>query len=254
MNYFEVSGFDLAGLLFVVFFLALIVLFAFVDRKSRFGKLREITAFTKLKHQIRLAVEAGQRVHISLGHGGIDGTQASSVFVGLSMLKRIARTASISDQPPVATSGEALEAILSQDTIRNTYQQLGVEDQYQHISGQVSGLTPFSYAAGTIPVIYDQNVSTNLLSGSFGSEVALIIEAADRKGGVTVAGSDNLPAQAVIYSTMGNPLIGEELFAGGAYLQAGEMHMASLKAQDVFRWILVFSILVGGILKLVGIL
>jgi hypothetical protein len=254
VNSLEVSGIELAGLFFVIIFLALIMLFTFMDRKNRPSKLREITAFTKLKHQIGLAVEAGQRIHVSLRHGGIDGIQASSVFVGLSMLKRIARTASISDQPPVTTSGEALEAILSQDTMRGAYQQLGIENQYQHISGQVSGLSPFAYSAGTIPIICDQNVSTNLLSGSFGSEVALMIEAAERKGSLMVAGSDSLPAQAVIYSSTENPLIGEELFAGGAYLQAGGMHLASLKTQDVFRWILVFSILVGGILKLVGIL
>jgi hypothetical protein len=81
-----------------------------------------------------------------------------------------------------------------------------------------------------------------------------MIEATERKGSLMVAGSDSLPAQAVIYSSTENPLIGEELFAGGAYLQVGGMHLASLKTQDVFRWILVFSILVGGILKLVGIL
>ena len=167
---------------------------------------------------------------------------------------RHARFSLRSDRPPVATSGEAVEAVLSQDTLRAAYQHIGAENQYEHTSGQVTGLTPFSYAAGTIPIISDQQVSTNILSGSFGGEVALIVEAAERNDSMVLAGSDSLPAQAVLYAAADEPLIGEELYAGGAYLQAGPMHSASLRAQDVLRWVLVIVILAGAFLKLVGVL
>jgi hypothetical protein len=49
-------------------------------------------------------------------------------------------------------------------------------------------------------------------------------------------------------------LIGEELYAAGAYIRAGSMHTASLHAQDVLRWLLVLSILAGVVLKLAGLL
>lgn len=254
MSLLGLTGSSLLGLLFVILFLTLMVVFTIIGRKSLRRNLREIAAFARIRRQIGLAVEAGQRLHISLGHGGLLGTQAGSALVGLSMLQRVARAASISDRPPVATSGEAVEAMLSQDTQRAAYQHVGAENQYEYSSGQVSGLTPFSYAAGTLPVIYDQQVSTNILSGSFGAEVALITEAAERNGSLTMGGSDSLPAQAVLYATADEPLIGEELYAGGAYLQAGPTHTASLRAQDVLRWVLVIVILAGAFLKLVGVL
>jgi hypothetical protein len=115
--------------------------------------------------------------------------------------------------------------------------------------GQVSGLTPFSYAAGTLPAIFDEHVSTTILSGHFGSEVALITDASERVGALTLAGSEDLPAQAVLYAAAQEPLIGEELFAAGAYLNAGPLHTASLRTQDVLRWVLILAILVGAILK-----
>jgi hypothetical protein len=49
-------------------------------------------------------------------------------------------------------------------------------------------------------------------------------------------------------------LLGEELYAAGAYLGAGAAHTASLGMQDILRWVLVVIIVIGAILKLLGIL
>jgi hypothetical protein len=201
-----------------------------------------------------LAVEAGQRLHFSFGRGGVNGLRGASALVGFSVLDRIARATSISDRPPVSTSGDGSLALLSQTTLKSAYSSIGEEAQYDPALGQLTGLTPFSYAAGTLPVIYDQQVSASLLAGHFGSEVALITDANERTGSLTVAGSDSLPAQAVLYATAQEPLIGEELYAAGAYVQAGPMHIASVRAQDILRWMIVAVILGGAILKFFGVI
>ena len=118
----------------------------------------------------------------------------------------------------------------------------------------MTGLTPFSYAAGAIPVIRDENISTNVLIGNFGVEAALLADAAERANTFTLAASDNLTAQAVLFASAQEPLIGEELFAAGAYVDAGPLHAASLTAQDILRWLIIIVILVGALLKLAGIL
>ena len=92
-----------------------------------------------------------------------------------------------------------------------------------------------------------------ILAGHFGSEVALLTDAAERSQSLTIAGSDNLSAQAVLYAGAQEPLIGEELYAVGAYIRAGSVHAASVHAQDVLRWLLVLAILAGVVLKLAGI-
>ncbi|MCU0285560.1 MAG: hypothetical protein MUF15_04080 [Acidobacteria bacterium] len=74
---------SLMGLGFLILFLVLMILFWMRDRKRPRQNLRSIQAFGKLKRGIGLAVEAGQRVHISLGHGGISGQTAASALVGL---------------------------------------------------------------------------------------------------------------------------------------------------------------------------
>ena len=64
--------------------------------------------------------------------------------------------------------------------------------------------------------------------------------------------TDNIPGQAILYATAHEPLIGEELYAGGAYIDAGPMHVSSLQAQDVVRWVLVFFIIGGAIVGLMS--
>lgn len=248
------SQIHLLELSFAGLFIIILVIFAIIIRKRPGWRLREIPAFFRLERSVGLAVESGKRLHISLGYGGLNDIQGASGLVGLTMLHRIARAASISDQPPVATSGEGTLGILSQDTLQSAYQAIRSENLFDPIYGQISGLTPFSYAAGTLPIIFDQQVSTSILAGHFGSEIALIVDANERVGSQTMAGSDSLEAQAVLYASAQDPLVGEELYAGGAYLNAGLMHQASLRTQDVMRWVVILGILVGSLLKLIGVI
>jgi hypothetical protein len=250
----EFVGPELLGLAFIIVFFLLMLIFAFLGRRRQGRTLREIPAFDHLGRAFGLSVEAGKRLHVSLGRGGILGLPAGSALIGLSVLERIARFASVSDRPPIATSGESALAILSQDTLRSTHRRAGAEAQYDPASGQLTGLTPFAYAAGTLPVIFDEQTSAHILAGHFGSEVGLIADAAGRSHSLTLAGSDNLAAQAVLVAAAQEPLIGEELYAAGAYMQAGTLHVASLHAQDVLRWLLVLAILAGVALKLAGVL
>jgi hypothetical protein len=143
-------------------------------------------------------------------------------------------------------------AILSQDTIKATSRSVGTSGQQLLASGGLTGVTPLSYAAGVIPVIYDEQSSIDILLGNFDSEAALIADASERNGNVSLAGSDSLTAQAVMYATTREPLIGEEFFASGAYVQAGAMHEASVHAQDILRWVLIGIILIGAALKFLG--
>ena len=247
------------GFLLLALALGLTIFFIIRDRsrnltgQNALRLLRDIPAFNRFRRAVGISVEAGRRLHLSLGRGGINGLPGGATFIGLTMLNRCARAASISDCPPVATSGESLTAVLSQDTLRSVYADLGAERRYDPASGRLSGLTPLSYAAGVMPDIHDEHVTASILAGHFGSEVGLLVEAGERVHSLSVAGSDSLPAQAVLYAAAEDPLIGEELFAGGAYLGAGPAHIASLFMQDILRWIVVGVIALGAILKLVGV-
>src|SRR5512133_560203 len=193
-------------------------------RRRSPGALRLIDAFARLTRSVGYAVENGTRLHISLGRGSLFTTRGASALAGLAMLRKLTERTSLSDNPPIVTSGDASLAILSQDTLQSGYRAARAEEQYRFSTGRLTGLTPFAYAAGTIPVTQDENVSTNVFLGEFGAESALLADAAERENSTLIAASDSLSAQSVFYATSQDPLIGEELFAAGAYVGAGPIH------------------------------
>lgn len=238
----------------IVFLVAtlLLLVFTFLRRKSAVV-FRRIDAYERLNRAIGLAVEGGTRLHVSIGRGNLFTARGGSALAALAMLRRLSEQTSLSDQPPVVTSGDASLAILSQDTLQSGFRAAGAEEQYRFTAGRLTGLTPFAFAAGTIPVMRDENISANVVIGNLGAEAALIADAADAEETDLIAASDNLSAQSVLYAAAQEPLIGEELFAAGAYLGAGGAHDASLQTQDVLRWLVILAILGGAALTFLGI-
>lgn len=235
----------LAAALFLLFF-------TFVRRRSP-GVFRRIQAYERLNRAIGLAVEGGTRLHISIGRGNLFTARGGSALAGLAMLRRLSERTSLSDKPPVVTSGDASLAILSQDTLQSGYRAASAEDQYRFTTGRLTGLTPFAFAAGTMFVARDEDVSANVVIGDLGAEAALLADASESANADLIAGSDNLSAQSIFYAASQDPLIGEELFAAGAYLGAGASHEASLQTQDVLRWLVILAIFGGMVLKFLGI-
>ncbi len=226
-------------------------LFALVHSRSPFS-FRSIRAYLRTRRAVNLVVEDGTRLHISLGSSSLLSQAGASALAGLSMLRQMSEVTSLSDRPPMATDGNGALNLTAQDTLRAAHQAVTVDQHFDINSGRVTGLTPFSYIAGVMPTIRDEGISTNVLIGNFGPEIGLLTDAAERQNSISVAASDSLPAQAVIYAATTDPLIGEELYAAGAYNESGPTHAASLVTQDVLRWVIILALLGGAIFKLAG--
>jgi hypothetical protein len=216
--------------------------------------LREIAALTRLYRAIGLSVEDGTRLHVSLGHGGLLEARGGSALAGLAILRGIAEKTSVSDRPAVASAGDPAIGLLTQDTIQAGYQAAGAGELYTPTTGRVTGLGPFGFAAGAMHITRNEDVSANIMLGNFGPEAALLAEASDRENVVVIGASNDLAGQSVLFASSQDALIGEELFAAGAYIGAGGSHTASLTVQDILRWLIVIALLGGAFFKFAGVI
>ncbi len=230
---------------------SLLLALSFLRRKST-PTFREIRAFSRMQQAVGRVVEDGSRLHVSLGRGSLTSPQSASALAGMILLRRLAELTSAGDRPPVASAGDAGLSILGQDTLQAASRAAG--QPFDPTASRLTGLTPFSFAAGTIPIIRGENVSANLLIGNFGVEAGLMTDASEHESAFTLAASDSLPAQAIMYAGGYDPLIGEELFAAGAYIKAGPLHNASLLIQDILRWFIISIIVIGAVLKAIGLI
>jgi hypothetical protein len=245
-----VNWIDVTGFLFVLLGAALMLGVSLLRRKKK-PVYRDIPVFAHLRQAVGRVVEDGSRLHVSLGRSGLPAPQSIAALAGLGLLRRLADQTSASDQPPIATSGESTIAILSQDTLQSSFQTTVPGAAFDISAGRLTGLTPFSYAAGTLPINKDENTSATVLMGNFGVEVGLLTDAAERQNTYLLAASDNLPAQAIMYASAHDMLIGEELFSAEAYNNSGPIQLASLTVQDILRWLVIASMLIGGIAALI---
>jgi hypothetical protein len=221
-------------------------------RRKAPPRLRPIGGLTRLYRAFGLGIEDGTRFLVALGGQSTLTPHAASGLAGLALLREVAQKASVSDQPPLAASGDAAVALLSQDSLQAGYRAVGAAEYFQPATGRLVGLTQFSSAAAIMTFLNDDRVSAAALIGHFGAEAALLADAADRSGVFLLGASSDPSAQAALFATASDTLIGEELFAAPAYFSGRPSFVAGLTVQDILRWMVVIALLVGSALKFVG--
>ena len=236
---------------FVFLFAILIGVFIALGRRrgARPPAFRSVEALESLPTTVGQAVETGRRLHVSLGSGTLGQTDTAATLAGLTVLDQISAVAAVSDKPPVVTSADGAAMFLAQDTLRNVYARQNALQRYDPSSARVAGLSPLSFGAALTSMIKDESVAGTVLVGPVGSEVVLLAEAGQRANITTLAGSSDPAAQALLFAAADHPLIGEDLFAGGAYIGRLSAHVASLQAQDVMRILIGLAIIGGVIVK-----
>lgn len=248
---------------FLILLISVFLLFIFgLKRKKKSAKtrtpkfqMRRMPALEHFEVQQGMAIESGTRMHVAAGTADLTSQQAAASILGVEVMEALARNSAASDRPLLSTTSDGGVSILLQGRLRHVYKDLNLPDLYRPQLAQMTGPTPYSYAAGTLPLLHDEHVSVNVIAGQLGPEVSLIAEAGRRENAFLMGGSSEPSAQALIYAMADDPLIGEEVFAAPEYLQRDTRETAaSLKVQDVLRLGLVAMLLIGSLLKLVGLL
>lgn len=247
------------ALAIALFFAFLVPFFYFLYRAPRSDarpRLRPISAYDSLKKLLSRAAETGQAVHVSVGTAGISGAQTSETLAGLYTLEFLADRAANSDIPPLVTVTEPTALPAALDQLRRAYERQGYPEEHsfahaRFIAPPVNN-SAMPYAAGVMDILNHEPVTANVMVGSFGDEYLLMTEPGAQRNAVQIGGSSNVQVLPLTYLTMTEPLLGEEIFASGAYLLERVGHYTSLIAQDVFRLFLVALVILVVILRTLG--
>jgi hypothetical protein len=216
--------------------------------------LRVIPAYQALPTVVGAAIEAHRPVHFSLGSAGIGANNTLLTLAGAEFFYQLVQQTATGAVSPLVTVSDPSAIPLAQDTLRRAYLSRGRLDRYQAASVRwyPSGPRGLAFAGGLTAMMGDDKVSGNILVGSFGPELALVLEAAARKSQSSIATSDQLAGQAVAYVMADQPLIGEEVFTAGAYLGHTAGQVAGVITQDVLRWLLVLGILIPTVIAVLS--
>jgi len=226
--------------------------FSFRVRRGRVPSLRPIPGYDRIKSMVGEAVELGQPIHVSMGLSGLGGKLTPEALAGLTVLEHLSREMAIYGNSALVSLADPTLLPLARDTMREVATQCTLPKEGP--LGQVRYIAPQAvpYAAGVMGLLERERLAGNVMVGSFGDEYLLMGEVGTGRGVQQVGGTSNPQSLPFVYASTDDTLVGEEIFAAGAYLSAIASHIGSLMAQDLGRVCLALAIIVGVVLKTLG--
>jgi len=227
---------QLAMLLFLIAFLPAFYIYGRQVQRGKLPDLRPIQAFTALRGVMARAIETGRAVHVSLGVGGITSDVTADSLAGLSALEYLADQSAATGLAPIVTMADPTLLPLAQDVIRRPH---GADREeaakaVRHVRWIAP--EPAAYAAGVMDILGGEGVDANVMIGSFGDEYLLMGEAASRRKITHIGGASDPNVLPFVFASADQALMGEDMYAAGAYLSRKAWHIGSLLAQDFMRW------------------
>jgi hypothetical protein len=219
-------------------------------RAGNAGKLRPMPALEQLPAAVGRSAETGQPLHVSVGVAGVGGTTTAETWAGLTVLSRLADEAAASDTPLMVTVADPTVLPLAQDVVRRAFIRHGNPEGYDPTQVRFIAPEPVAYAAGVMGLLDREQLTGNVMIGTFGTEYLLMGETGARRGVRQVVGTSDPNTLSLMYASADETLIGEEIFAGGAYTMGLPAQVASLLAEDWARWLIILVIIVAAIVKI----
>ena len=210
--------------------------------------LRRIKAYREtLPRMVGLSIESSRPLHLSLGSAGIGGEQTLLAIASAELVYQMTERVAIGDAVPILTMTNTSAIPLAQDTLRRAYRSRGLLSRFKstNVRWYPAGNRSLAFAAAVTTMMAHDKVAGNMMAGSYGIELGLVMDQSARYDVPIVAVSDQLEGQAIAYALSDAPLIGEEIFAAGTYLDGGGVQVGETMTIDVLRWLLIIALLVA---------
>jgi hypothetical protein len=241
---------ELIGLVLLLLILPILLFLSFRVQAGKADELRSIPGMEGLPELVGRSAETGQSLHVSVGVAGLGGGMTAETWAGLTLLSPMADEAAACDTPLIVTVADATVLPLAQDIVRRAYVRNGNPEGYDPTQVQLIAPNAMAYASGVAGILEREPLTANVMVGQFGDEYLLMGETGAQRGLRQVVGTADPGTLPFAYASADETLIGEEIYAGGAYTSKKPIQIASLLAEDWLRWLVVAGILVATALKI----
>jgi hypothetical protein len=241
-----------AGLL-LAFMIVFSVAYVRLRRGATVPHLRPLPGAQALPALAERALEEGRPVHLALGTGQLTHETSAETLMGFVVLDEMAASAVRTGRMPVVTTADPATHLLAADSLAQG-EPVGAWDARNQ--ARFIAPDPAAYGAATRGLMQREDLRLTTAIGYLGDEY-LFLAAATPGGGEAVAppevaATTRLESLPLLHLTARKPLLGEETFALGAYLARLPADIAGVLLQDVARVVLILAILVGVILRSIG--
>jgi hypothetical protein len=176
---------------------------------------------------------------------GLSGVNDIAVLASINILSRLARQIAEYDSDLLVANNNPIVYSLSQEVVQEGYMAAGRPDAYNADNVVMLASEQFPYVAAIAGIMMRRRPAANFFMGFFYAESLILAEVGAATGAIQIAATDSFTQIPFFITTCDYTLMGEELYAAAAYLSRNARMLATLKAQDFGKSILLLALPVG---------
>ena len=226
----------------LVAFGVLILYFIYHARRGKKLFIRKIPGLESVEEALGRATELGKSVLYISGIGTEGDVQT---IAAMNILGNVAEQVAHYDTDIIVPCINPIVMTIEQELVKQAYTRAGRPEDYKEDSIFFITTQQFAYASAVCGIMAREKTAANFLMGSFAAESLLLAETGARTGAIQIAGTAS-PSQIPFFIVACDyTLIGEELFAAGAYMSREPLLLGSLKGQDIAKFIIIILMIAG---------
>jgi len=209
--------------------------------------IRRVPGLDAIEEAIGRSTEMGKPHFATFGVGQF----GSWTMAALSILEHQAHICAKTETRLIVPCGGSRSTYITRpvalDIVKNAYLAEGKEFDEKDMPFLVGG-KGWAFGSGTVAMIQKLRPGGFVLTGSYGSVALHIAEQASQSGAMTIASGSYMGNVAALSAASDYTMIGEEVLAAGAYLTQEPSRLASIRTQDILKFISIFASIIGVIL------
>jgi len=247
----------IAGRIFTTVALFIIgAVILYMIQGSRSGRinvvLRRMAGLDAIEEAVGRATEMGRPVHFSPGIGGITDATAPQTYAALECMAYVTGLCAKYNAELIVTIRQPQVFPLAEEVVRQGYLSAGKADLMKEDTVRFLSSDQFAYAAGAQGIMHREQVAANIMLGGFWAESLFLAESGSQIGAIQIAGTANMHQIPFFVAACDYALIGEELYAGGAYLSQDKIKLGSIAAQDYIKLATLAVVILGVLMRTAG--
>jgi hypothetical protein len=244
----EPAWFDRSKWFYLAFVLGTGVAFlAFIQIAKRRGKdmyIRRIPGIDAIEDAVGRSTEMGRPV---LYVTGIEEMTDIQTIASLLILGHVAKMTAEYDTEIKVANVYPMTMVVAEEIVRNSYTNVGRADAHRPENIMFITSEQFAFAAAVNGMIVRDRPATNIYFGRFFAESLMLAETGFITGAIQIAGTAEFTQLPFFVAACDYTLIGEELYATGAYLSREPNQIAQIKAGDTMKVVVVALVIAGTI-------
>lgn len=242
-NMSRLNNFILVIVLMLVFFWSL------SHAKKRGFFIRKIAGLDAIDEAIGRATEMGRPIYYVPGIGSM--TQMSTI-ASTTILGEVSKKVASYETSIKVPHYDAVVMTICKEIVKEAYTEKERPDAYREDINFFVTQDQFSYAASVDGMLHREKPAACFFIGYFMAESLLLAEVGATTGAIQIAGTDVESQLPFFFTACDYTLIGEELYAAGAYLSREPMMVSALKVQDYGKMFVVIASVLGITLTTIG--